>query len=222
MKVFAFTLALAGVASAASLNAQTVPRPGTVITGTSQRRTDCSYNRTTNSVGDIIFGRTNLNTNTDCRDVYSREDGSWYQVGRGRDNNSIYERRVRDANGNLVIQRARRNPNGTFTIFSSRVANSNDKEWRKIQKERAKQIRKDQKEQEKAWKKAHKNNGNSRYNRNDRDDDDNYRYSNSSYRYDQYGNRVYTGSRVASNSDDSYKHSERSDNGRGKRKKGRD
>src|SRR5205085_630866 len=74
-----------------------------------QGSTDCSYARSTTSVGDIIFGRTNLATN--CRDVYSREDGAWYQVGRGRDNSSIYERRVRNANGNLVIQRARRNSN---------------------------------------------------------------------------------------------------------------
>jgi hypothetical protein len=170
MKVLAFTLALAGVASAASLNAQAVPRPGTVITGTSQRRTDCSYNRTTNSIGDIIFGRSSLNT--DCRDVYSREDGAWYQVGRGRNNNSIYERRVRDANGNLVIQRARRNPNGTFTIFSSRVANSNDKEWRKIQKERAKQIRKEQKERDKEFRKANRDRDDDRINRDDDDDDD--------------------------------------------------
>ncbi|HEX6626852.1 MAG TPA: hypothetical protein VF105_02755 [Gemmatimonadaceae bacterium] len=209
MKVFAFTLALAGVASAASLNAQAVPRPGTVITGTSQRRTDCSYNRTTNSVGDIIFGRTNLNTNTDCRDVYSREDGSWYQVGRGRDNNSIYERRVRDANGNLVIQRARRNPNGTFTIFSSRVANSNDKEWRKIQKERAKQIRKEQKERDKEFRKANKDRDNNRIDRDDDDDDDDRRVS---------GGVFGSNGRVLGVSNSS----ERGDHGRGKGRKGRD
>jgi hypothetical protein len=159
MKVFAFALALAGVASAASLNAQAVPRPGTVITGTSQRRTDCSYNRTTNSIGDIIFGRTNLNTNTDCRDVYSRNDGAWYQVGNGR--SPIYERRVRDNYGYLIIQRARRNPDGTFTILNSRLAKDSDKEWRKAQKR-----------QEKEWKKAQKRNGKYGYDRNGRDDDD--------------------------------------------------
>jgi len=144
MKFLAFALAVSGVASAASLGAQTVLTTRTgVAVPTTQRRTDCTYSRTTNSVGDIIFGRTNVATN--CRDVYSREDGAWYQVGRGRDNNSIYERRVRDANGNLVIQRAHRNSNGSFTILSSRVANSNDKEWRKAQKA-----------QQKAWKKQEK------------------------------------------------------------------
>lgn len=201
MKVFAFTLALAGVASAGSLNAQAVPRPGTVITGTSQRRNDCSYNRTTNSVGDIIFGRTNLNTNTDCRDVYSRNDGSWYQVGNGR--SPIYERRVRDNYGYLIIERARRNPDGTFTILNSRLAKDSDKEWRKAQKR-----------QEKEWKKAQGRNGNIGINRHDRDDDDE----------DDIGSRRINGgifgssNRVLSARDDS----EREEHGRGKGKKGRD
>ncbi|HZF72257.1 MAG TPA: hypothetical protein VEZ51_02435 [Gemmatimonadaceae bacterium] len=142
MKFLTIALALSGVASAGSLGAQVVlpVRTGTVAT---QRRNDCSYVRTTNTVGDIIFGRANVATN--CRDVYSREDGAWYQVGRGRDNNSIYERRVRNANGTLVIQRARRNPDGTFTIFSTRTATTNDKQWKKAQKE-----------QHKAWKKQEK------------------------------------------------------------------
>jgi hypothetical protein len=150
MKLFAIALAVSGVASAASLNAQMLPTRSGIITGQTTQRTDCTYARTSNSVGDIIFGRTNIATN--CRDVYSREDGAWYQVGRGRDNNSIYERRVRNANGNLVIQRARRNPNGTFTILSSRVANSNDKEWRKAQKAQQKAAEK----QQKAWEKQQK------------------------------------------------------------------
>jgi hypothetical protein len=95
-------------------------------------RRDCDYNRSTNSVGDIIFGRSNDRV---CDDEYSREDGGWYQVGRGRDNNSIYERRTRDRNGNLIIQRARRNSNGRLTIFSTRMANSNDRQWKKDRKD---------------------------------------------------------------------------------------
>ena len=143
MKNFAFTFAVASIVSAVSLNAQTVPARSVVLVPTMQRsRTDCTYNRTTNTVGDIIFGR--LNT-ANCRDDRSRDDGAWYQVGRGRDNNSIYERRVRDANGNLVIQHARRNPNGTFTILNTRVAGANDKQWKKTQKA-----------QQKAWKKQEK------------------------------------------------------------------
>ena len=216
MKVFAFTIALAGVATAASLNAQAIPRPGTVITGTSSRGTDCSYNRTTNTVGDIIFGRLNLNTNpnTNCRDVYSRQDGAWYQVGNGR--SQIYERRVRDNYGYLIVQRARRNPDGSFTILNSRVANSNDKEWKKEQKRQQKEIRKAQKR-------------NRNYGNNQGDDgDDNGRYNDANYRYDQYGNRIYVGSqgradsRVASNREYSNNDSERKGHGKGKGRKGRD
>ncbi|MFL5570058.1 MAG: hypothetical protein ACJ772_05680 [Gemmatimonadaceae bacterium] len=137
---------------------------------------DCTYARSTNSVGDIIFGRTN---NTVCEDRGSRIDGGWYQVGRGRDNNSIYERRTRDRNGNLVIQRARRNPNGTFTILNTRYANDNDKQWRKAQRQQEKEYRKEQKEREKEYRKANKGNGhgngNHRDDDDDRDDDNGYR-----------------------------------------------
>ncbi len=113
----------------------------------------CSYNRSTNSVGDIIFGRSNANI---CDDVNTRDDGAWYQVGRGANNNSIYERRIQDNNGNWVIQRARRNQNGTFTIIGTRAYGANDKQWKKAQKEQQKQLKRTQKEQEKDWKKAQK------------------------------------------------------------------
>ncbi|MFL5481303.1 MAG: hypothetical protein ACJ8AK_03870 [Gemmatimonadaceae bacterium] len=203
MKVFAFSLAIVGVTAAASLNAQSVPRPGTVITG-QRTSNDCTYNRTTNSVGDIIFGRTNLNTSNNCQDVYSRNDGSWYQVGNGR--SQVYERRVRDNYGNLIIQRARRNPNGTFTILNSRIANNNDKQWKKAEKQREKEIRK-----------AQKRNGNDGYNR--ADNEGNQRYNDANYRYDQFGNRVYVGSSVNTNRDYD---SKQKDHGKGKGKKDRD
>jgi hypothetical protein len=129
----------------------------------SNRGNNCAYNQSTNTVGDIIFGRTN--TNVSCDDVGNRVDGGWYQVGRGRDNNSIYERRVRDANGNLVVQRARRNSNGTFTIISSRGYNDNsDKQWRKAQQ----QQRKQQREQDKQWKKSNGDNNDNDENGNNR------------------------------------------------------
>jgi hypothetical protein len=114
---------------------------------------NCDYNRTSNSVGDIIFGRTN---DVNCDDIGNRVDGGWYQVGRGPNNNSVYERRTRDANGNLIIQKARRNPDGTFRILSTRYANDNDKQWQKAQKRQEKEYRKEQKEQEKAYNKAQK------------------------------------------------------------------
>ena len=201
MKVLAITLALAGLASTATLSAQIVSngrvstsqgatitgswtvvgrdrmgqiyerriqdRNGNIVVQRARRGPDgnlsifssqtvgnanvngnngCAYNRTTNSVGDIVFGRTNANT---CEDVYSRDDGAWYQVGQGGNNNSIYERRTVDARGNVVIQRARRNPNGTFTILSARVASTNDKQWKKAQKQQEKDWKKAQKQQQK-------------------------------------------------------------------------
>jgi len=125
----------------------------TVASNDNRNNRNCDYNRTSNSVGDIIFGRTN---DVNCDDVGNRVDGGWYQVGRGRDNNSIYERRTRDSNGNLIIQRGRRNSNGNISIISTRYANDNDKQWQKAQKRQEKEYRKDQKEQEKAYNKAQK------------------------------------------------------------------
>lgn len=120
---------------------------------------NCDYTQSTNSIGDILFGRSN---DVDCDDYDNRVDGGWYQVGRGRDNNSIYVRRTRDANGNLIIQRARRNPNGTMTILSTRYANDNDKQWRKAQKRQEKEWKKEQKRQDKEHRKSGR----------DHDDDD--------------------------------------------------
>jgi hypothetical protein len=140
MKLLAITFALAGTV-AASAGAQALPRSGTVY---QQSQTSCAYNRSTNSVGDIIFGRGSNAAN--CQDVYTRQDGAWYQVGQGPRNNSIYERRVTDRRGNLVIQRARRNRNGTFTILSTRVATSNDREWKSQEKARQRAYKQAQKD----------------------------------------------------------------------------
>jgi hypothetical protein len=115
------------------------------IAGTNNsNNSNCAYTQSTNTVGDIIFGRSNNNVN--CDDNGNRIDNGWYQVGNGRNNNSVYERRVTDSNGNLVIQRARRNPNGSFTIISTRSANSNDKQWRKAQRQQDKEQRKSERD----------------------------------------------------------------------------
>lgn len=55
-----------------------------------------------------------------CRTTSSNSSGGWHQVGRDRNGNVIYERRVADRNGNAVIQTARRNSNGRFVIVDSR------------------------------------------------------------------------------------------------------
>jgi hypothetical protein len=141
------------------------------VTNTNNRNSrNCDYNRTTNSVGDIIFGRAN---DVYCDDVGNRVDGGWYQVGRGRDNNSIYERRTRDANGNLIIQRARRNSDGSFRILSTRYANDSDKQWRKAQKKHDKEWRKEQRRRDKESRRSQRDD--------DDDDDDGRRYG----RYDR-------------------------------------
>ena len=130
-----------------------------------RNRRNCDYTRSSNSIGDIIFGRSN---DVDCDDYDSRVDGGWYQVGRGRDNNSVYERRTRDANGNLVIQKARRNPDGTFRILSTRYANDNDRQWRKAQKQQEKEWKKEQKRQDKEHKKSGRHDNDRNYGRRNR------------------------------------------------------
>lgn len=137
---------------------------------------NCDYNRSTNSIGDIIFQSAN---DTYCEDVGNREDHGWYQVGRGRDNNSIYERRTYDRNGNLIIQRARRS-NGRMTIISTRRASDNDKQWRKAQKRQEKEWKKEQKRDEKEYKKSGRgDNDDDRYYQNSRYENDNRSYGQS-------------------------------------------
>jgi hypothetical protein len=101
------------------LNSRTVQTNGS--------RNDCQTG--TNTVGDIVFGRTGA---SNCQyngqsNARRSADGVWRQVGQGRSNNSVYERRSIDANGNVVVQRARRNPNGSFTILSTRVADNSSR-----------------------------------------------------------------------------------------------
>jgi hypothetical protein len=88
------------------------------------RNNDCTYAQSTNTVGDIIFGRTSANT-TNCDDRNSRVAGGWYQVSRDRSGSRIYERQTTDNNGNVIIQQARRNSNGSFTILNTRVVRNN-------------------------------------------------------------------------------------------------
>jgi hypothetical protein len=130
-----------------------------------RNRRNCDYTRSTNGIGDIIFGRSN---DVNCEDVGNRVDGGWYQVGRGANNNSVYERRTRDANGNLVIQKARRNPDGTFRILSTRYANDNDKQWRKAQKQQEKEWKKEHKRQDKDHRKSGHDDNDRYYGKRDR------------------------------------------------------
>lgn len=93
---------------------------------TNGNRNDCQTG-TNSTVGDIVFGRTGTNNcqynggRTDRRAA----DGVWRQVGQGRNNNSIYERRTVDGYGNVVVQRARRNSDGSFRVLSTRTIGNN-------------------------------------------------------------------------------------------------
>jgi len=163
---------------------------------------DCQLS-TGATVGGIILGRTGAATN--CGYNGSAVDGVWRQVGQGRNNNSIYERRTIDANGNVVIQRARRNPDGTFTILSTRTRGNNGV------RNRGRGDDDDQGE----------DNGNGR-GRRGRHSDDNSGY-NDDNSYNNGSNYGYNNSDNSYSSDDNrYKNSEHKNNGRGKGRKGRD
>jgi len=98
------------------LSTRTVPSNG---------RNDCQVSGSNGSVSDIIFGRSGSSGTYDCRSNGSTADGVWRRVGNNNGNSRIYVRRVYDRNGNVVVQRARRNPNGTFTILNSRTVRNN-------------------------------------------------------------------------------------------------
>ena len=138
MKVFVVTLALAGLASAATLDAQIMgSRPVPSTSG--PINVDASWRAVGRDAnGNAIYQRRTRDVNgnnVNCDGVGSRIDGGWYQIGPGPRNNSEYVRRIRDSQGNLVIQRARRDRNGNFRIISTRYARDNDKEWKKANKD---------------------------------------------------------------------------------------
>ena len=163
---------------------------------------DCQYANTSGTVGDIIFGRNGTNGSNgtngtyDCRNNRGAADGVWRQVGNGRNNNSVYERRTRDAYGNIVVQKARRNPDGTFRILSTRTVNNNQGV-----RNRGRGDDDDQGEDSRR--------GNHRSG--DRYDNGNYRYNN--------GSQDYNSSDYRYSSNDK---SEHKNHGKGKGKKGRD
>jgi hypothetical protein len=135
MKVLALTVAVAGFVSAAPLGAQVVSRTST------QRRADCRYVQTTNSVGDIIFGRSGTAL---CDDNNRRVDKAWYQIGTDRNGNAIYERRRRGANGKLIVERARRDASGRLVIVATRPFGQNKadyKAWKTAEKAEDKQMK---------------------------------------------------------------------------------
>ena len=155
---------------------------------------DCQLGGSNGTVGDIILGRSGVN---DCSNNRGSADGVWRQVGQGRNNNSVYERRTLDANGNVVIQRARRNSNGSFTILSTRTVRNNSG----VGRNRGRGDDDDQGEDQ------------SRGRRGNRGNDD--RYNNGTYNYN-------SGDYNYNSGDARYGKSEHKSHGRGKERKGRD
>ena len=119
---------------------------------------DCSYERTTTTVGDIIFGRRSADRDVECRNVGTRQLGAWYEVGRDANGNVIYQRRVRLADGTIALQRARRASNGSLVVFDTRYPRASrgdddgddDRRWSRAERRAAKQARKAQKRASKA------------------------------------------------------------------------
>jgi hypothetical protein len=105
---------------------------------------NCEFERRGTNLGDIFFGlRTSRrDLNRDCRVSASRtrDLGVWYPVGRDRNGNVIYERRVRDRSGRTIVQRARSRDGRTLTRIAAngRVNRDREKAVRKAQKDRAK------------------------------------------------------------------------------------
>ena len=161
-------------------------------------RRDCQNASTNGTVGDIIFGR---NGTTDCGNNRGSADGVWRQVGQGRNNNSVYERRTLDANGNVVVQKARRNSNGTFTILSTRTVGGN----RGVGRNRGRNGDDDDQGDNEGRDRGRKHDDDDRY--------DNSTYNNGSY---DYNNGTYN------SGDARYGKSEHKSHGRGKGRKGRD
>ncbi len=127
-----------------------VPANGRVLVGRDRTDGTCSWDRSTNSVGDIIFGRNARDRDRDC-DVRRGQDNAWYQ--RGRD--GTYERRHLDANGNWVVERARRDANGNMVITSTRpFGNEGDdsKAWKNHRKAEKRALKEHQKAENRALK----------------------------------------------------------------------
>lgn len=84
---------------------------------------NCDFERRSSNLGDIFFGiRTSQrDLDRDCRVSASRtrDTGVWYPVGRDSDGNVIYERKARDRNGRIVIERARSRDGRTLGRIAS-------------------------------------------------------------------------------------------------------
>jgi len=141
----------------------------------------CDFERRPSNLGDIFFGLRTSGTDRDrdCRVSSSRtrDQNVWYPVGRDANGNVIYERRTRNRDGRIVVERAR-SRNGNLERVSSRRGSRVDrdtdrdserragrvgtrdrdsdraKSLEKARRDRDKQIRKAERDREKAIERA--------------------------------------------------------------------
>lgn len=136
---------------------------------------DCEFERRNTNLGDIIFGlrtsRTDLDRDCRVSERRTRDVGVWYPVGRDRNGNVIYERRVRDRSGRTIVERARSRDGRTLTRIAAngRVNGDRDRDrdWddddddddRRVsrsERDRRKAIEKARRDREKQVRKAQK------------------------------------------------------------------
>jgi hypothetical protein len=137
---------------------------------------DCEFERRGTNLGDIFFGlrssRSDLGRECRVSSSRTRDLGVWYPVGRDRNGNVIYERRVRDRSGRTIVERARSRDGRTLTRIAANGRMNGrmngDRDWdddddddfdRRIsraERDRRKAIEKARRDREKAVRKAQK------------------------------------------------------------------
>jgi hypothetical protein len=134
----------------APANSRVIWGDNTPFPGRARGRFDreCTFERTSTIAG-VIFGR--RDANLECRSTGRRELGAWYEVGRNRNGDRIYQRRVRLADGTIVVQRARRTRTGSLVLSGVRYPragindrNTDEEWWTWAERRRARQSRRAQ------------------------------------------------------------------------------
>ncbi|CAN5632794.1 hypothetical protein BH23GEM1_BH23GEM1_07350 [soil metagenome] len=130
---------------------------------------NCDFERRGSNLGDLFFGlRTSQrDLDRDCRVSTSRtrDLGVWYPVGRDRNGNVVYERRVRDRNGRIIAERARSRDGRTLARIAANGRVNSDRDWddddddddrriSKAERDRRKAIEKARRDREKAVRRA--------------------------------------------------------------------
>lgn len=100
---------------------------------------NCEFERRPSNLGDVFFGVRSSQRDRDCRvgSSRTREQNVWYPVGRDANGNVIYERRVRNSDGRVVVERARSTSGGNLERISSRRGSRIDRDTDRDSERRA-------------------------------------------------------------------------------------